>query len=197
MIIDEGLEHHPVKEVYWFGAAAFCDWLSLKEGLPRAYDHTDPTNWKCNGGAPYSATGYRLPTEAEWEYACRAGATTAFAGGGIIQTGCDAEPALSEMGWFCGNAQGWTSPVAQKEANAFGLYDMHGNVWEWCNDWYLNTFAGDEVDPIGPPPGWYKVLRGGSWNEVARRCRSASRRNPSPHLGDNGRHGFRYAITGN
>jgi len=194
-VIDPGKEDHPVKEVNWFGAASYCDWLSMKEGLTRAYDHEDPTNWKCNGGAPYQASGYRLPTEAEWEYACRAGTTTAFAGGDITEIGCEDEPSLSSMGWYCGNTDGWTSPVAQMSHNAFGLYDMHGNLWEWCNDWYDSTYRDEEIDPIGPPPGWYKVLRGGGWSDVSRHCRSASRLNPSPHLGVNGRHGFRYVIT--
>jgi formylglycine-generating enzyme required for sulfatase activity len=196
-IIDSGMENHPVIEVNWFGAASYCDWLSLKEGLPRAYNHQDPNNWKCNSGAPYSAQGYRLPTEAEWEYTCRAGSTTAFSGGEITVIDCGNEPSLANMGWYCGNADGWTHQVGKRTPNPFGLYDMNGNVWEWCNDWYQSTYEEEEIDPIGPPPGWYKVLRGGGWSDVARRCRSASRRNPSPHLGVNGRHGFRYAISSN
>ena len=194
-IVDAGMESHPVKELKWFGAASFCDWLSLKEGLRRAYDHTDPTSWKCNDDKPYAAEGYRLPTEAEWEYSCRAGTTTAYADGGITEIGCGDEPSLMNSGWYCGNADGWTHPVAELMPNANGLYDMHGNVWEWCNDWYYGTYLDEETNPIGGPPGWYKVLRGGSWSEVARRCRSASRRNPSPHKGLNGRHGFRYVIS--
>jgi formylglycine-generating enzyme required for sulfatase activity len=194
-VVDAGRGNHPVLEANWHGAASFCDWLSLKEGLPRAYDHTDPNSWTCNDGAPYSARGYRLPTEAEWEYACRAGSATAFAGGDITELGCGNEPALASLGWYCGNAGGWTHPVAELTPNAFGIYDLHGNVWEWCNDWYHSTYEDEEIDPVGPPPGWYKVLRGGGWSDVARRCRSASRRNPSPHKGVNGRHGFRYVIT--
>lgn len=194
-LVDAGFENHPVKEVHWFGAAAYCDWLSLKDGLPRAYNHADPTNWKCNDGHPYGAQGYRLPTEAEWEFSCRAGTSTAFAGGEISETGCGPELSLSALGWYCGNAGGWTNPAAGLDPNAYGIHDMHGNVWEWCNDWYDNTYTDEETDPIGPPPGRYKVLRGGSWSDQARRCRSASRKNPSPHLGVNGRHGFRYVIS--
>jgi formylglycine-generating enzyme required for sulfatase activity len=193
-VIDAGMENHPLKEVHWVGAAAYCDWLSLKEGLPRAYDHTDPTFWKCNGSAPYSAQGYRLPTEAEWEFACRAGTSTAFSGGDITEIGCGDEPSLSSMGQYCGNAAGWTHNVAELDPNPLGLYDMNGNLWEWCNDWYDSVYVGD-IDPIGPAYGHYKVLRGGAWSDTARRCRSASRFNPSPHLGLNGRHGFRYVIT--
>ncbi len=194
-IVDEGRQNHPVVEIHWFGAAAYCDWLSLKEELPRAYNHTDPNWWRCNDANPYQAPGYRIPTEAEWEYACRAGTTTAFAGGAITEIGCEVEPSLVALGWYCGNLNGWSHPVATLSPNAFGLYDMHGNVWEWCNDWYKNVYADEEINPIGPPPGWYKVLRGGGWSDVARRCRSASRRNPSPHKGVNGRHGFRYVIS--
>jgi len=194
-VIDAGKENHPVIEILWFGAASYCDWLSIKEGLPRAYNHEDPTNWKCNDGAPYAAEGYRLPTEAEWEYTCRAETTTAYAGGDITEISCGHEPSLADMGWYCGNGGGWTHQVAEQIPNAFGMYDMHGNVWEWCNDWYKNVYADEEIDPVGPPPGWYKVLRGGGWSDLSRRCRSASRRNPSPHLGVNGRHGFRYVIS--
>lgn len=195
LVIDDGKENHPVIEVNWFGAAAYCDWLSLKEGLPRAYDHTDPNQWTCNDNAPYTASGYRLPTEAEWEYACRGETSTSFAGGEMTEMACGDEPSLMDMGWYCGNSDGWTHPVGQKDPNSFGLYDMHGNVWEWTNDWYHATFADEQTNPIGPPPGWYKVLRGGGWSDLARRCRSASRRNPSPHKGVNGRHGFRYVLT--
>jgi formylglycine-generating enzyme required for sulfatase activity len=194
-VIDAGMENHPVLEVHWVGAAAYCDWLSMKEGLTRAYNHEDPVDWKCNGDAPYGATGYRLPTEAEWEYACRAGTTTAFAGGDITVVDCGHEPSLADLGWYCGNAGGWTHQVAELSPNAFGLYDMHGNAWEWCNDWYDSTYEDEEIDPTGPAVAWYKVLRGGGWSNVARRCRSASRRNPSPHKGINGRHGFRYVIS--
>ena len=145
-------------------------------GLPRAYDHD---TWQCNGHDPYSAQGYRLPTEAEWEYACRAGSTTAFANGPITDTVCD-DPNLDQIGWYCGNANGWTHPVAQLDANDWGLYDMPGNLWEWCNDWFA-FYGGDETDPAGPPgPEVNRVIRGGSWNNDAQYCRSANRSNNHP-----------------
>jgi len=137
---------------------------------------------------------YRLPTEAEWEYAARAGTTTAFANGDITETGCEYDPNLDAMGWYCGNSGvtykgcidatrregsscAGTHPVAQKQPNAWGLYDMHGNVWEWCQDWYwYDSYPSEPVtDPKGPDAGSARVYRGGSWTYDARYCRSADR----------------------
>jgi len=164
---------HPVKMVSWVGAASYCDWLSLKEGLNRAYDHD---TWECNGHDPYEAEGYRLPTEAEWEYACRAGTETAFYNGPISHDGCDpVDPVLDEVGWFCGNAGFWSHSVKQLTPNAWGLYDMHGNVWEWCND-YKSDYSEESVtDPVGPSDGDLHVRRGGVWYYGAHFCRSANR----------------------
>jgi formylglycine-generating enzyme required for sulfatase activity len=135
---------------------------------------------------------YRLPTEAEWEYACRAGSTTAFANGGISVTDCSYDADLNAMGWYCYNSDvtysgcadcsSWGGPVcagthpgAQKQANAWGLYDMHGNVWEWCSDWYGSYPSGSVTDPTGPSTGTFRVLRGGCWVDGAQFCRSAGR----------------------
>jgi formylglycine-generating enzyme required for sulfatase activity len=168
----------PVVEVSWYGAAAYCDWKSLHEGFSRAYDHS---TWLCNDGAPYAAEGYRLPTEAEWELACRAGTTTFFNTGDCLDsrtesnyngqgpfTGCYAGPAL----WR-------TTDVGSFLANGWGLFGMHGSVWEWCNDHY-GEYGGDVTDPAGPETGNESILRGGCWYIQAHYCRSAHRGRSDP-----------------
>jgi formylglycine-generating enzyme required for sulfatase activity len=109
-----------------------------------------------------------LPTEAQWEYACRAGTTTAY------NTG-DGEGALKEAGWYMGNSESKTRPVGQKKPNTWGLYDMHGNVFEWCSDWYGSYPAGEVTDPMGPKQGGLRVLRGGCSLIFSASCRSATR----------------------
>jgi formylglycine-generating enzyme required for sulfatase activity len=130
--------------------------------------------------------GYRLPTEAEWEYAARAGTTGDYGGTGR----------LDEMGWYLDNSGGRPQPVGRKAPNAWGLYDMHGNVWEWVNDWYGAAYysAGPPADPLGPRYGSYRVLRGGSWYGSAYRARSANRVTDTPSFRD-GSYGFRLART--
>jgi formylglycine-generating enzyme required for sulfatase activity len=118
---------------------------------------------------------YRLPTEAEWEYACRARSSTPFCGGEISALYCANDPILSEAGWYCGNSGRQSRPVAQKSPNVWGLYDMHGNVSEWCRDWYGEYGPNSQTDPLGPQSGSAKVIRGGSWFSNAKNCRSASR----------------------
>jgi len=139
---------NPVESVSWSNAEDFCRKLGQEAGREA-----------------------RLPTEAEWEYACRAGTTTAFSFG-------DGTSGLGDHAWYSGNSGGKSHPVGQKEPNAWGLYDMHGNVWEWCQDRYDNHYyqATPASDPTGPPGGYSRVLRGGSWNyALPDYCRSANR----------------------
>lgn len=127
---------------------------------------------------------YRLPTEAEWEYACRAGTTGDYAGN------------LDDMAWYIENSDSKSHPVGIKQPNAWGLYDMHGNVWEWCSDWYQEDYykSSPRVDPTGPDTGSAGVARGGGWGVLADRCRSALRRSTSPDARDD-RLGFRLVRT--
>ncbi len=117
---------------------------------------------------------YRLPTEAEWEYAARAGSTTAFANGDITYTDCTYDPNLDAMGWYCYNSSS-TQSVGQKDPNDWGLYDMHGNVYEWCQDWYGAYPIVSVTDPTGPYSGSDRVIRGAGWWNSAMYCRSAYR----------------------
>jgi len=176
--VDPGKEDHPVLNVSWYGSVAYCDWLSLSEGLPRAYDHV---TWECNSHDPYNAVGYRLLTEAEWEYACRAGTQTPFHTGECLDAGTEANYDGNYPYPDCpsGPFVDGTVPVGSYPANGFGLYDMHGNLWEWCNDWY-GAYAGNEMDPSGPVGGSNRVARGGYWYFYAHLCRSAIRGNLYP-----------------
>jgi len=142
--------NHPVELVSWEDAVEFCRKLSE---LPEE---------KAAGRV------YRLPTEAEWEYACRAGSKTVFHFG-------DDPGSLGDYAWFEENANSQTHPVGQKKPNPWGLYDMHGNVWEWCSDWYGDYPKGAVTDPGGPNEGSRRVFRGGSWDYLAAHCRSALR----------------------
>ena len=167
-----GFEDHPMREVTWYGAIAFCDWLSLQEGLPRAYDHDARTT---TTDSPYEVEGYRLPTEAEWEYAARAGATTALPNGPITETECGLDPNLDPIAWYCANVNDPRSgDVGVKQANAWGLHDMLGNVYEWCTD-PPRSYGADVTDPYGDAPTTFRADRGGSAGAGARYCRPAYR----------------------
>jgi formylglycine-generating enzyme required for sulfatase activity len=138
----------PVETVSWDDARAFIAKLNAKNDGYR----------------------YRLPTEAEWEYAARAGTTGPYAGN------------LDAMAWYDKNSSNKTHLVATKAANAWGLYDMHGNVWEWVQDWYGDYSTSAVTDPVGPSSGSDRVLRGGSWYYKSRGCRSADRGTLSPDI---------------
>ena len=136
--------------VSWFDAVRFCNASSKLSGLDTVYN---TTTWT----ADLTKSGYRLPTEAQWEYACRAGSTTEYWWGPDTN-------GLGARTWWTYNSVDGTQPVATKLANAYGLYDMTGNVWQWCNDWYGAYTAGAATDPTGASTGTCRVLRGGSWD---------------------------------
>jgi len=156
-------DDHPVANVSWDDALAFCRWLSKQEGCE-----------------------YRLPTEAEWEYACRAGTTTPRYNGRGVE-------AVDQIAWFVGNSGNATHSVGKRQANAWGLYDMQGNVWEWCSDYRIGKYQVIKcTDPKGPTEGTDRVNRGGGWHFVARYCRSASRDGSDPSYASSS-FGFRLA----
>jgi formylglycine-generating enzyme required for sulfatase activity len=154
---------NPVERVRWREAVAFCNARSIADKLHPCYDLK---TWGCD----FSADGYRLPTEAEWEYACRGGAAAAYYFG-------DDPAQLKTHAWFKGNALGQPHTVGQLHANPLGLCDMLGNVWEWCNDWYQVDYYGQSpaADPRGPAQGEKKVLRGGAFSSTADNCTAAAR----------------------
>jgi len=141
---------YPLESVSWLEAQEFIEKLNRKQGKGK----------------------YRLPTEAEWEYACRAGTVGAYSGD------------LDEMAWYDKNAAGKTHLVGRKRPNAWGLYDMHGNVYEWCEDWYGEYPSGKVKDPTGPASGSLRVARGGSWTSPGKSARSANRFSREPKLKD-------------
>ncbi len=174
------ISHLAKNFVTWNDAIAFCNALSQQEGLTPAYT--------IHGGAgdvtwDRDADGYRLPTEAEWEYACRAGAQTAFSGGPILHTECDpVDPYLDEVGWYCGNnTPAGVKVVGQKRPNAWGLHDLHGNLWEWVWDGLRPFDASPQEDPVfDVAAGAFRVRRGGYWNDQAADCRAAERNAADP-----------------
>jgi formylglycine-generating enzyme required for sulfatase activity len=171
----------PVEQVSWYDAVNYCNVRSRSEGLTPVYtvSGTDVT-WN------RSANGYRLPTEAEWEYACRAGTTTPYSSGSSVDA----------AGWYSNNSGSTTHPVGTKQVNVWGLYDMHGNVYEWCWDEYKSyvalgesgyiflvsgSQAGDYSDASSDvSPAADRVLRGGSWSYSGRYARSAYRYGGAP-----------------
>ncbi len=157
----KGDTNRPVEKVSYQDATQYCAGLSLRErGAGRL-----PVGFE-----------YRLPSEAEWEYACRANTTNRFSFGEKITE-------AARYAWTAENSEAMTHPVGQKQPNPWGLYDMHGNVWEWCLDWFAEYPAADAVDPAGPPGGKFKLFRGGGWNQDAEFARSANRFMMAPTSG--------------
>jgi formylglycine-generating enzyme required for sulfatase activity len=144
--------HRPVERVSWEEASDFCEKMNdlCKNVLPAGYR-------------------FDLPTEAQWEYACRSGSTGDYSGDSI-----------DEIAWYESNSYGRTCTVGMKSSNAWGLYDMHGNVWEWCRDWKGDYPSSSVTDPTGPSSGEYRVCRGGGWLNIAWGCRSALRFSTAP-----------------
>jgi formylglycine-generating enzyme required for sulfatase activity len=172
----------PVELVSWYDAVEFCNALSEKEGLTPVYtidkSRIDPNNesqyddFKWIVIWDHAADGYRLPTEAEWEYAAGGGSSNR-----TIWAGTDSENSLSNYVWYSSNSVGKTHPVSTKEFNSLGLYDMSGNVWEWCWDWYSPSYYyySPLNNPAGPTSGSDRVLRGGGWGSNATNCRVTGR----------------------
>lgn len=160
-------DDHPVVGVSWNDIQAYAKWLTERE--------------RAAGRLP-AGYAYTLPSEAQWEYACRAGTTGAYAGD------------LDAMAWYSSNSGSTTHAVGQRRANAWGLYDMHGNVWEWCSDWFGDYPSGSVTDPAGANSGSVRVYRGGSWGDTAASARSANRNWVSPGL-RNSLLGFRLALS--
>jgi formylglycine-generating enzyme required for sulfatase activity len=162
---------NPVECVRWKQAILYCNARSKKEGLTPCYD--------ANGRCDFSANGYRLPTEAEWEYACQAGKS------GKYSFGNNAEM-LKEFSWYKGNSEKKPHSVGLKKPNSLGIFDMHGNVWEWCNDYYDPNYyrEANQNNPHGAAKGVKRVLRGGSWKNNAANCTSAYRLAENPACSD-------------
>jgi formylglycine-generating enzyme required for sulfatase activity len=177
---DDGDNNCPVEHVTWGEATNYCARLTLRER-----------------GAGRLPAGfiYRLPTEAEWEYACRAGTTTAMAfGNSLSSTQANFNGNYPYGGAAKGPYLGKTTKVGSYEPNAWGLYDMHGNVWEYCLDWYGTNHSGIVTDPLGPKTGSERVVRGGSGGSIGAVCRSATRSDSWPEGASSGV-GFRLVLA--
>ncbi len=205
-----GRGKRPVINVDWYDAVEYCNWLSQKERKSPAYaidkNRQDPNNTNTSDTKKWivtritGANGYRLPTEAEWEYAARNGGKKPRFGNGKdladpVQMNFDASPAYTKDYSVVGEYRGQTVEVASlRSPNALGLHDMSGNVWEWCGDWYGTYPSFADTNPAGPAGGVFRVLRGGSWFSYPQDCRAASRGHSTPTY-RNSNFGFRVAAS--
>lgn len=164
-------EDLPTEMISWGKAALYCNLRSQAEGLDPCYNEF--------GECDFQASGYRLPTEAEWEYACRAGSSTPYC------FGADSAQ-LAQYAWYAANSGKKTHQVGKKLPNAWGLYDMHGNVAEWCNDFFSQDYYAQspQDNPHGPQEGEQNVLRGGHWGASAELCSSSARVGEDPGFSD-------------
>ncbi len=173
-------ENFPVEQLSWIDAAQYCNALSIEEGLTSCYNDVD---WTCN----FSADGYRLATEAEWEYAARGGIHHAD---DFRFSGCHEPSDLTDYAWYEGNSGYESHEVGEKLPNQLGIYDMSGNVWEWCNDWYSTYTATSQTNPQGPSTGSERVNRGACWINIPDHNRLANRGSGDP-TAQSGLRGFR------
>lgn len=186
----------PVTGVSFWDALAYANAQSASAGLQTCYalvgcEGTVGVDFTCQAAGFYGldCSGFRLPTEAEWEYAARAGVEDEYPGGGAVAPSCGScstgEANLAPYGWYCTNAKGVAHPCGEKLPNAWGLYDTHGNVYEWVWDLYGNyPHVATEVDPLGAPAGSARCVRGGSWKHSAGAARSANRQSEEPGTRD-------------